>query len=159
MRFTYLMQPIKRWTFEAPKTRQWVEGQCIGRVLNLFAGKQRLDVDELRVDLSGEWEPDIVLDGREFVHTTKERFNTVILDPPYTYRKAKEKYHGKWTGPLPVIRDGLQRILSPAHTIITLGYETSGMGKKRGDYEKTALCCVCHGGEMRDTLILVEDMF
>ena len=42
--FTYLRQPLNRYTFKAPKTRAWVEEQCKGKcVLNLFAGPTRLN--------------------------------------------------------------------------------------------------------------------
>jgi len=51
MDFTYLLQPPKRYTFEQPKLKQWVEKWCVGKVLNLFAGKVKLNVDEYRVDL------------------------------------------------------------------------------------------------------------
>ncbi len=41
--FTYLRQPLNRYTFKAPKTKAWVEEQCKGKyVLNLFAGPTRL---------------------------------------------------------------------------------------------------------------------
>lgn len=49
--FTYLKQPIRKYTFEAPKIRKWVENRCKGFTLNLFAGKTLLEVDKLRNDM------------------------------------------------------------------------------------------------------------
>ena len=50
--FTYLKQPPKRYTFEQPKLKKWVESWCNGKVLNLFAGRTLLDIDEYRIDVN-----------------------------------------------------------------------------------------------------------
>ena len=63
MNFTYLYQPSRKWTFEQPKLKSWVELWCKGSVLNLFAGKTKLDVKEFRVDISNEFEPEFVGDA------------------------------------------------------------------------------------------------
>ena len=39
MKLEYILQPPKKWTFEQPKLKKWVESYCKGTVLNLFAGK------------------------------------------------------------------------------------------------------------------------
>ena len=56
---SYLVQPPKKWTFEQPKLKEWVKSWCcvqdMGDVLNLFAGKTKLDLDEVRVDISEEF--------------------------------------------------------------------------------------------------------
>lgn len=158
MKMDYLMQPLGRWTFKsAPKVKTWIESQCKGKVLNLFAGQTRLEVDEFRIDMSDEFEPDLVMNAIDFIHTTDMKFDTILLDPPYSYRKSKELYGDRKMGPMPILKNGIERITNPGHRVITLGYETCGMGKKRGPYEKIALAVVCHGGEQRDTLILCEE--
>ena len=158
MQIDYLMQPLGKWTFKsAPKTKEWVENQCKGKVLNLYAGATRLDVDEYRIDLSDEFEPDLVMNSIDFVHTTDMKFDTILLDPPYSFRKSKELYGNKRMGPMPILKNAIERITNPGHRVIQLGYETGGMGKKRGPYKKIALAVICHGGELRDTLVLVEE--
>ena len=154
--FTYLAQPPKRWTFEQPKLREWVERWCEETVLNLFAGKTWLDVDEYRVDISEEYEPDSIIDAYEFVTTTRLKFDTIILDPPYNIRKAREKYEGRWIGKLTKIKNKLSRILLPYGRVISLGYDSVGMSKSRG-FRKIAICLVCHGGDHNDTIALVEE--
>ena len=67
MEMTYLCQPPKRWTFQQPKLRDWVVSWCNGYVLNLFAGKTCLDIDEIRVDISDEFSPHVVMDAYEYV--------------------------------------------------------------------------------------------
>ena len=155
--FTYLRQPPKRWTFEQPKLREWVENWCDGRVLNLFAGKTRLSIDELRVDIDPSVNPDISMDAFEFVSTTEERFNTVILDPPYNIRKAREKYGGRWIGKLTKIKNILPRVLQDGGKVISLGYDSTGMSRSRG-FEKIAICLICHSGDHNDTIGIVEVM-
>ena len=46
MEFTYLTQPVNRYTFKQPQLRKWVEDHCEGKVLNLFAGKVKLSGED-----------------------------------------------------------------------------------------------------------------
>lgn len=158
MELYYFAQPPKKFTFEQPRLKEWVEKYCIGRVLNLFAGKVQLGVEwEVRVDVDRTMSAHYYMDAREFVNTWKFRkFDTVILDPPYTYRKSKEKYNGNYMGQLPRLKNELLGILNPGARIISLGWDTVGMGRSRG-FEKIAACIVCHNGDHRDTLGLVEE--
>ncbi len=153
--FTYLLQPPKRYTFEQPKLKQWVEKWCKGKVLNLFAGKVRLNCDEYRVDINKEMIADYYGDAYEFVKKTKMKFDTIILDPPYNLRKAREKYQGKYIGSFTKIKNELNKILNPKGIIISLGYSSTGMAKIRG-FRKIAICLICHNGDHNDTIGLVE---
>ena len=155
--FEYLCQPPKRWTFEQPKLRKFVERWCKGKVLNLFAGKVKLDVDEFRVDIDKNAIADWYGDAYEFVTTTDMKFDTVILDPPYNIRKSREKYEGRWIGSLTKIKNALPQILNEKARVISLGYDSVGMSKKRG-FRKIAICLVCHSGDHNDTICLVEEM-
>jgi hypothetical protein len=158
--FVYLEQQPARYTFEMPKLKEWVESWCIGRVLNLFAGKTRLAVNETRVDIENEYAPDYHMDAFQFVTTWQgEPFGTIVFDPPYNLRKSREKYgEGKYIGSATKIKNELPRILRVGGRIITLGYDTVGMANKRG-FRKLAVCLICHGGDHNDTLGLVEEMY
>lgn len=153
--FAYLSQPPKKYTFEQPKLKLWTEDHCSGTVLNLFAGKTLLGVNEFRVDLSIEFNPDIVMDAYDFVTTTKKSFDTVILDPPYNLRKSREKYQGRWIGKLTKLKNELPKILNTYGRVISFGYDSVGMSKSRG-FKKIAICLVCHNGDHNDTICLVE---
>jgi signal peptidase I len=155
--FTYLTQPPKRYTFEQPKLKLWVEKWCRGKVLNLFAGTTKLNVVEVRVDIYKDAPADYHMDSFDFVTRWKgEPFDTVILDPPYNIRKAREKYGERYIGKFTKLKNALPYILSPNARVITFGYDTVGMSKSRG-FEKVAICLVCHGGDHNDTLCLVEE--
>lgn len=154
MKFTYLKQPPKRYTFEQPKLKKWVERRCIGKVLNLFAGKTRLNVNETRVDSNPDVNPDYCMDAIEFVKKWNgKKFNTVILDPPYNLRKGREKYHNRYIGKFTLLKKELSRILMPNAIVISLGYKSTGMGK---GYTKKEICLINHGGDHNDTIILLE---
>lgn len=156
MEMCYLSQPPKRYTFEQPKLKEWVERHCQGRTLNLFAGTTRLNINEFRVDLDPTVNPDYCGDAFEFVRTCRPNsFDTVLLDPPYNLRKAREKYGGRYIGLFTKIKDILPRIIRPNGMVIILGYDTVGMSRSRG-FEKTAVCVICHNGDHNDTLCVVE---
>lgn len=165
MSMTYLVQPPKKWTFEQPKLKEWVESWCKGFVLNLFAGKTELDVNETRVDISDEFHPNVVMDAYDYVRmiisrqaatNTKCTYGTIILDPPYNLRKSREKYGGKYIGSFTKIKNILPKILPSGGRVITLGYDTVGMSKSRG-FKKIAICVICHNGDHNDTLCVVEE--
>jgi len=163
MELTYLAQPPKRYTFEQPKLKEWVESWCQGRVLNLFAGRVKLNVNETRNDIDNDMPADYHCDAYDFVQLWSNRvkdmpetqFDTVILDPPYNIRKAREIYGGRYIGSFTKIKNKLSEILSYKARVITLGYDTVGMSKSRG-FKKLAVCVICHGGDHNDTLCLVE---
>ena len=156
MKFTYLAQPPRRFTFEQPKLKIWTESWCKGKVLNLFAGTTKMNVDEFRVDINKEMLADWYGDAFKFVKTTDLKFDTIIFDPPYNLRKAREKYKGKYIGSDTKIKNELSKILNPNGRVISFGYNSVGMSKSRG-FDKKAICLVCHNGNHQDTICLVED--
>ena len=157
MKLEYMLQPPKKWTFEQPKLKRWVEKWCIGDVLNVFAGKIHLNVlYEIRIDISPEFNPDICSDALSALMLCNRKFDTIILDPPYNIRKGREKYHGKFKGRLRLIKELIPGILNDHGRVISLGYSSTGMGKKRG-FKKIAICLVCHSGDHNDTICLVEE--
>lgn len=156
MEIVYLTQPPKRYTFEQPKLREWVEQQCKGKVLNLFAGRTKLNVDEYRVDFDKDVPADHYGDAFDFVSKTEMRFDTIILDPPWSIRKSREKYGGRVVGSFTKIKNVLRRILNKNGRVITVGYSSTGMSKSRG-FEKVALAIVCHNGDHDDSFAIVEE--
>ncbi len=150
-----ICQPLHQYTFKAPQVKQWVEDNCVGKTLNLFAGTTKLLVDELRVDLDKETNPDFCMDALEFVQTTQSIFNTIILDPPYAYRKSTEKYKGYMASPLTQLKDALIRILPIGGIVITFGSHGNSMGTNRG-FELQRVFLMYRGGAQHDTIALVE---
>ena len=156
MEFTYMKTPLYRYTFRNSRIREWVETYSEGKVLNLFAGKTKLNCDEVRNDLNIDMVADYHLDALEFVKTWEgPKFNTVILDPPYSYRKSMEMYEGKIASAFNVVKDKLIYILEPKSIVITFGYHSVSMGKGRG-FEQEHILLMSHGGAIHDTIAVIE---
>lgn len=155
--FTYLVQPPKKYTFEMPALKMWTEQWCKGKVLNLFAGRTRLNVNEYRIDSNKDMPANYYGDALEFINTTDLKFDTVILDPPYSLRKFYEKYDGHYMGSgFTRIKRTLPRILNISARIITYGFNSQGMSWRQG-CQKIAICLVCHNGDHNDTICVVEE--
>ncbi len=160
MKFSYMKTPLRRYTFENKRIREWVEDRAEGKVLNLFAGKTLLNCDEIRNDLREEMPADYHMDALAFVENVMvtgmpPAFDTVILDPPYAYRKSMEMYGGAVSSPFNQIKNNLPNIMTPTGIVITFGYHSNVMGEKRG-FEQEELLIMSHGGAIHDTLAIVE---
>lgn len=79
----YMKTPLNKYTFSIKPIREWVEKNSKGRVLNLFAGKTKLKLNEVRVDSDKTMNADIYIDAYDYVKQCKDKFDTIILDPPY----------------------------------------------------------------------------
>lgn len=156
IKFTYLQTPLYRYTFKNNKIRKWVEDNVEGRVLNLFAGKTKLNCDEIRNDLDEEALADYHQDALKFCEIWNgQRFDTILLDPPYSYRKSMEMYKGKITSPFNALKDILSHILNPNGIVITFGYHSNVMGKQRG-FKQEQILLISHGGAIHDTIAVIE---
>jgi hypothetical protein len=147
---------LRRYTFEVKKIKQWVENQCTGKVLNLFAGMNRLDVDEVRNDLDENADADYHFDALFFVRSWDgEPFDTVIVDPPYSIRKSMEMYEGRKVSQFKLLADELPRIIKKGGKIITFGYHSTNLGQGRG-FDLERMCVFAHGGQQHCTIGIVE---
>jgi 23S rRNA G2069 N7-methylase RlmK/C1962 C5-methylase RlmI len=153
--------PLRRYTFENRRIREWVESHVKGRVLNLFAGKTKLDCDEIRNDISLDMPAHFHMDALKFCwwwatqRSTNDLFGTVLLDPPYSYRKSMEMYGGKIMSPFNALKNEIPKILKPGGLVITFGYHSNSMGAKRG-FIQEHLLVMSHGGAIHDTLAVIE---
>ena len=80
----------------------------------------------------------------------------INCDPPYSYRKGMEKYKGHYTSRFNLIKEEIPRILNKGGIIITFGYHSTFMGKKRG-FKLREICLICHGGAQHDTIAIIEE--
>jgi len=156
IQFTYLQAPLHRYTFRNTKIKQWVEDAVEGKVLNLFAGKTKLNCDEVRNDLDDEALAEFHMDALEFCQNWRgQKFGTVVLDPPYSYRKSMEMYKGKVSSSFNALKDSILRILTPNGIVITFGYHSNSMGKGRG-FKQEHILLISHGGAIHDTIAVIE---
>lgn len=88
----------------------------------------------------------------------------VLFDPPYSPRQIKECYDdiGKKMSQMDAFRthwkperDAINELLVPGGYVLSLGWNSIGMGKKR-DYTIKELLLVCHGPGHNDTICMAE---
>jgi 16S rRNA G966 N2-methylase RsmD len=98
-----------------------------------------------------EMPPDFHLDALKFLRGwTGNKFRTVLLDPPYAYRKSMELYKGIICSPFRQLKDELVNCVERGGKVITFGYHSIVMGTGRNfKLEKVAL--FSHGGAIHDT--------
>ena len=156
MNFDYIKCPLNRYTFSVRPMKEWVETNCEGKTLNLFAGKTKLLVNEIRNDLDSDMLADYHLDALAFVlDWNGEKFDTVLLDPPYAYRKSMEMYKGIIASPFRQLKDAIPDILKDNGIVITFGYHSTVMGTGRG-FKVERICLFSHGGAIHDTIATIE---
>lgn len=155
MKIEYLKVPLNKYTFSIKPIREWVEKNSEGKVLNLFAGKTKLDLDEVRVDADKMMIADWYGDAYDFVKNCEDKFDTIILDPPYAYRKSMEMYNGHKASRFNEVKNLIPRILNKSGKVITFGYHSVSMGKSRG-FEQEKILLMSHGGAIHDTIAIIE---
>mgnify|MGYP001437733060 FL=1 len=153
-KLTFIKTNLRAYTFEVKKIKEWVEDRSKGgRVLNLFCGKTKLNVNEFRVDIDKkEALADIYMDVYDFVKNCKDRYDTIILDPPYSIRKSMEYYKGNYTSKFKLIADECARL---SDRVISFGYHSTFLGEKRG-YQLEELCVFGHSGSQHCTIAIIE---
>jgi len=89
----------------------------------------------------------------------------VIFDPPYSPRQISECYKsvGLTVGMKETqsallykrVRDALDHLVPSGGVVLSFGWNTVGMGLKRG-YQIEEILLVCHGGAHNDTICIAE---
>lgn len=152
----YMKTGLNKYTFSNRKIFEWTMKHSRGLILNLFAGKTLLILTEIRNDADENMPADYHLDALEFVKTwNKDKFDTVILDPPYSYRKSMEFYNGNKASKFNQVKDNLPGILNENGIVITFGYHSVSMGQKR-NFTQERILLMSHGGAIHDTIAVVE---
>lgn len=155
-KLTFIKTNLNRYTFQVSKIKKWVENSSSGRTLNLFAGITILNLNETRNDIDKAMNAEHYSDALAFVKNWKgKKFDTIILDPPYAYRKAMEMYHGNYSSKFKQLADAIPRILLKNGIVISFGYHSTFLGKKRG-FELKELCVFGHGGAQHCTIAIIE---
>jgi len=155
MKIDYIKCPLNTYTFSVKPIREWVERECKGYVLNLFAGKTKLSINEYRVDMDKTMKADNYMDAYDYVKKCDKKFDTILLDPPYSYRKSMEMYNGHKSSRFNALKNILPRILNKNGKVITFGYHSVSMGKNRGFIQEKILL-ISHGGGIHDTIAVIE---
>lgn len=156
MKLELINTNLRRYTFQSPKIRAWVEQNSSGKCLNLFAGMTKLKIDEVRNDIDKNALAEFHKDAVDFVKEwTGEKFDTVIIDPPYSYRKSMEMYGGNFSSRFKILADLIPSILKDGGKVISFGYHSTFLSRKR-NANLIELCVFAHGGAQHCTIAIIE---
>ena len=153
-----------KWTFKIPPIMELVHKYAKDGKgwADPFAGHN--EFAERRNDLNPMTPHPSHLEASEFMGLITEPLDGVIFDPPYSltqvsrsYEEMGYKFKGKEdpTGGFTKVRNEISRAVRPGGHVISFGWNTVGMGKKRG-FEIVEILIVSHGGNRNDTLCTVE---
>lgn len=152
---TFTIKPIKELL-----NRYITDGMV---VVDPFANESKFGT--ITNDLNPRFDTNYHLDALDFLKQINDNCADIVLyDPPYSPRQIKECYDGigvtvtaddtkaSWRAKH---LDEIKRVLKPNGICISFGWNTNGVGKKRG-FEIIEILIVPHGGSKNDTLCTVE---
>lgn len=128
-----------------------------------FANKNR--IAKITNDIDPEMNCDYNLDAKEFLTVFDTNSADLLLfDPPFSPRQVSECYKklgltvnmettqaSFWSK----IKDEVARVIKPGGYVISCGWNSNGIGLKRG-FEIVEMLLVAHGGNHNDTICVVE---
>ena len=150
-------------TFQIQPIRNLIKRYKFGVIVDPFANTNRIAT--ITNDLNPEYDTTYHMDATEFLMMLDdESVDTVLYDPPYSPRQVSECYKALgqtvnmettqasyWRKQ----KDEIKRILKVGGVAISLGWNSNGLGIKRGfDIEEILL--VAHGSNHNDTIATVE---
>lgn len=119
-------------------------------------------------DLNPETSAQYHLDAEDFVNELYNKgvnCDLFIMDAPYSPRQISECYRGIGKAVTMEdtqssllykrVRDAAMKILTPDAVVLSFGWNTTGMGKKRG-FEIEEIMLVASGGAHNDTICMAE---
>ncbi len=156
--------PNKR-TFNIKPIKKFVKKCLINAQIIVEPFANECKYGTITNDLNPEYNTDYHLDALDFLKKLPSDYADVILyDPPYSPRQVSECYKGfgltvtqettqaSWRAKH---LDEIARILKPAGICLSFGWNSNGVGKKRG-FEIIEICLVAHGGSKNDTICVAE---
>ena len=88
-KFTHLKTPLHKYTFKAPKIKQWVESQADGYTLNLFAGETNLDIQEYNLGL-------VLINDKFVVSLTNNKWRIKNKNKWYLHKEDIDHFVNKY---------------------------------------------------------------
>ena len=152
-----------KWTFNIKPISDLLDAEMYDGVwLDPFCGSSTRAT--IRNDLNPLTDADYHMDALDFLKQFKTgSVDGVLYDPPYSQRQVKECYEGisgglKWDGRMNFWSDTkneIARIVKKGGKVICFGWNSMGLGQKRG-FEMKRILLVPHGGSRNDTICTVE---
>ncbi len=154
-----------RYTFSIKPIAELLERYIVAgaTVVDPFANNSQYGT--ITNDINPACDTHYHMDALEFLKMLPSNSaDCVLYDPPYSLRQVSECYKGfgyevtqettraTWRSRH---LDEIQRILKDGGVAICFGWNSNGVGKKRG-FEMKEILLVAHGGSKNDTIVTVE---
>lgn len=159
---TFSIKPIKDLLKTEMTTGIW---------LDPFARNSDLSdlfVKVITNDLNSKTKAEYHMEAKEFLKMFPDRYaDGILFDPPYSARQIKECYNGiginlvgkgkRATGTNFYWEaiDEISRVIKIGGKVISFGWNSGGMSKKRG-FEIQKILLVSHSGRHNDTICVVD---
>lgn len=152
-----------KWTFTIRPIAELLKEEMTGELwIDPFAGEH--SPAKITNDLNPGRPTDYHMDAVEFLRGFPDNsVDGVLYDPPYSQRQVKECYDGiqgnlKWDGRMTFwseSKNEIARIVKQGGKVICFGWNSMGLGAKRG-FTMQRILLVQHGGSRNDTICTVE---
>lgn len=166
------MKIKKQWampnkkTFDIKPITEFIEKHItMGLWLDPFSNQSRFSSRTVTNDLNPAFKCDYNLPAIEFLKLFSDcSVDGVLFDPPYSPRQIKECYENiglrvtqKDTQSkfYSEIKNEIARVLKPKGICISFGWNSAGIGKKRG-FKQQEILLVAHGSHHNDTICVFE---
>lgn len=148
------------WTFTIRQVQELLNKYGVGTEwVDPFAGEN--SPAEYTNDIEGR-NAKYQMDGLEFLKSLESNiYQGILFDPPYSVEQCLRRYTPKHNGTAgraeywAKCKDEIARILHKDSISISFGWDSTGIGKKRG-FEIIEILLMCHGACHNDTIITVE---
>jgi 23S rRNA G2069 N7-methylase RlmK/C1962 C5-methylase RlmI len=153
-------------TFDCKPMGAFVRSYLRGVSVDPFARNKRWAT--YTNDLNPETAAEHHMDATDFLKMLADQgvqADVILIDPPYSPRQVKECYDGiglkmkQWDALRgwfhKRLKEQICRVLGPEGTVLTFGWNSTGMGRKLG-FEIVELLLVCHGSDHNDTICVAE---
>ena len=149
-----------KWTFKMRCVKALLTRMVLGKWADPFAGvyspaDYRNDIEENRNRTHD-------MDGLVFLKSFNDNsLDGVLFDPPYSTEQCLRKYTPKHNGTAgraeywAKCKDEIARIVRPGGTVISFGWDSVGVGKKRG-FQIKEIILICHGACHNDTIVTID---
>jgi len=158
-KWTFTIKPIRKLLSRYVGQGMFVKGMWI----DPFAGYH--SPAQVTNDLNPKAPTTYHMEAIEFLKQQPDNnYDGGLYDPPYSLRQIMECYEGvgcrldkKWvtTKFYSNTKTLLSQKIKPGGLVISFGWNSIGMGKKRG-FELLEVLLVCHGRLHNDTIVTVE---
>jgi hypothetical protein len=159
LRMERIWEMPHRYTFSMKCVQALLKEEMVGDIwIDPFCGQH--SPARIRNDADSTVEAGSHEDALDFLKGL-EVADGCLFDPPYSVEQALRKYVPKQGGTAgrleyqyACLRE-IGRIIRPNGKVICFGWDSNGVGKKRG-FELERVLLIAHGAAHRDTIVTVE---